>query len=486
MVSTDVAAVVIDTVVVVDVVVVVVVMDVVVVVADAVAVAEESQCLVATSCWRHVLLPVAVFERRRRWASSGHDTTVPSLHAVTAVVTLQHRTRHAWLGALGAAEELRPLPLVPLVACVLAVFLFVVVPVHADQTRWPLELVLLAQRPRLVWLKAGGRRGRGGGGGVRILAGLKTTRGRHGRRGRRRRRRVRRVWRVSRRRKRSWRRLGLPGLLEVEHGVEEADVADGQAQDLVLAQLLVGRVRGHEAPQLAEGRVDLLLPPSLPAVGEHPPRGPSAPSAPHRHPHPHPRGGRPHHLAAAAHQVEGGARERAGALLVLLAQVQREFPEVGGRGEEAEGVVVVNVVVMVVVVGGGSAAAGTGRGERQRRLQRGGGGPERGAAGMGQAVGGGSRGQTTQVVAQTLRPPSSALPPPTSALLLPQLRLLFVVIVVGVVHGDVVQVVVDVSVAVGAEDVVVHLVHVGSERFFFRVRRGGQGREELTSRSDVI
>ena len=465
-----------------------------VVVADAVAVAEESQCLVATSCWRHILLPVAVFERRRRWASNGHDTTVPSLHAVTAVVTLQHRTRHAWLGALGAAEELRPLPLVPLVACVVAVVLFVVVPVHADQTRWPLELVLLAERPRLVWLEAGGRRGRGGGG-VRILAGLKTTRGRHGRRGRRRRRRVRRVGRVSRsrrrkrrkRRKRSRRRLGLPGLLEVEHGVEEADVADGQAQDLVLAQLLVGRVRGHETPQLAEGRVDLLLPPPLPAVGEHPPRGPSAPSAPHRHPHPHPRGGRPHHLAAAAHQVEGGARERAGALLVLLAQVQREFPEVGGRGEEAEGVVVVNVVVVVVVVGGGgAAAAGAGRGERQRRLQRGWGGPERGAAGMGQAVGGGSRGQTTQVVAQTLRPPSSALPPPTSALLLPQLRLLVVVIVVGVVHGDVVQVVVDVSVAVGAEDVVVHLIHVGSERFFFRVRRGGQGRKELTSRSDVI
>ena len=302
---------------------------------------------------------------------------------------------------------------------------------------------------------------------------------------------MRRVGRVSRsrrrkRRKMSRRRLGLPGLLEVEHGVEEADVADGQAQDLVLAQLLVGRVRGHEAPQLAEGRVDLLLPPPLPAVGEHPPRGPSAPSAPHRHPHPHPRGGRPHHLAAAAHQVEGGARERAGALLVLLAQVQGEFPEVGGRGEEAEGVVVVNVVVVVVVVGGGGAAAGTGRGERQRRLQRGGGGPERGAAGMGQAVGGGSRGQTTQVVAQTLRPPSSALPPPTAALLLPQLRLLVVVIVVGIVHGDVVQVVVDVSVAVGAEDVVVHLVHVGSERFFFRVCRGGQGREELTSRSDVI
>lgn len=50
---------------------------------------------------------------------------------------------------------------------------------------------------------------------------------------------------------------------------QEVDVAHGQAQDLVLAQLLLRRVGGDELAELGKGRVDVVLAPALPGVGEH-------------------------------------------------------------------------------------------------------------------------------------------------------------------------------------------------------------------------
>lgn len=65
-----------------------------------------------------------------------------------------------------------------------------------------------------------------------------------------------------------WGGLCLVALV-VQDGVEKVDVADGQAQDFILAQLLVRRMGWNQSPQLAEGAVDLLLTPALAAVGEH-------------------------------------------------------------------------------------------------------------------------------------------------------------------------------------------------------------------------
>lgn len=56
--------------------------------------------------------------------------------------------------------------------------------------------------------------------------------------------------------------------LVVQQGDQEVDVLDRQPQDLVLAELLVGRMRGDEFPQLGERPVDVLLAPALTAVGE--------------------------------------------------------------------------------------------------------------------------------------------------------------------------------------------------------------------------
>lgn len=50
---------------------------------------------------------------------------------------------------------------------------------------------------------------------------------------------------------------------------QEVDVAHGQAQNLVLAKLLLRRVGGDQLAQLGEGAVDVVLPPALPRVGEH-------------------------------------------------------------------------------------------------------------------------------------------------------------------------------------------------------------------------
>lgn len=46
------------------------------------------------------------------------------------------------------------------------------------------------------------------------------------------------------------------------------DVADRVAEDLVLGQLLVRRVRGHQFAQLRKGPAHVLLAPPLPCVGE--------------------------------------------------------------------------------------------------------------------------------------------------------------------------------------------------------------------------
>lgn len=57
--------------------------------------------------------------------------------------------------------------------------------------------------------------------------------------------------------------------LALQQTRQEVDVAHGQPQDLVLAQLLLGRVRGDELAQLGEGAVDVVLAPALARVGEH-------------------------------------------------------------------------------------------------------------------------------------------------------------------------------------------------------------------------
>lgn len=50
---------------------------------------------------------------------------------------------------------------------------------------------------------------------------------------------------------------------------QEVDVAHGQPQDLVLAQLLLRGVGGDQLTELGEGGVDVVLAPALPRVGEH-------------------------------------------------------------------------------------------------------------------------------------------------------------------------------------------------------------------------
>lgn len=62
-------------------------------------------------------------------------------------------------------------------------------------------------------------------------------------------------------------RVILPSL-PFEDRIEEIDVFYSESEDLVLRELLVGRMRGHEAAQLGEGSAHVLLPPALPRVGE--------------------------------------------------------------------------------------------------------------------------------------------------------------------------------------------------------------------------
>lgn len=50
---------------------------------------------------------------------------------------------------------------------------------------------------------------------------------------------------------------------------QEVDVAHGQTQDLILAQLLLRRMGGDELTELSKGSVDIVLAPALPCIGEH-------------------------------------------------------------------------------------------------------------------------------------------------------------------------------------------------------------------------
>lgn len=62
--------------------------------------------------------------------------------------------------------------------------------------------------------------------------------------------------------------LGAFLLLVIEQLGQEVDVLHGQAEDLILAELLVWGMCGDQLAELSEGPVHILLPPSLPAVGE--------------------------------------------------------------------------------------------------------------------------------------------------------------------------------------------------------------------------
>lgn len=59
-------------------------------------------------------------------------------------------------------------------------------------------------------------------------------------------------------------------ILVVEELGQEVDVLHGQAEDLVLAELLVWRMGWDELPQIGEGTVHVLLPPALTGVRENP------------------------------------------------------------------------------------------------------------------------------------------------------------------------------------------------------------------------
>lgn len=50
---------------------------------------------------------------------------------------------------------------------------------------------------------------------------------------------------------------------------QEVDIAHGQTQDFILAQLLFWGMGGDELAELGEGGVDIVLAPALPRVGEH-------------------------------------------------------------------------------------------------------------------------------------------------------------------------------------------------------------------------
>lgn len=57
-------------------------------------------------------------------------------------------------------------------------------------------------------------------------------------------------------------------LLPFQHVAQEADVLDGQTEDLVLAQLLLRRVSGHQFSQFRKRAAYVLLPPTFPAVAK--------------------------------------------------------------------------------------------------------------------------------------------------------------------------------------------------------------------------
>lgn len=59
-----------------------------------------------------------------------------------------------------------------------------------------------------------------------------------------------------------------PSVLVLEEVGEEADVLHSQPEDLVLAELLVRRVRGDEFAELGERPVYILLPPAFTTISE--------------------------------------------------------------------------------------------------------------------------------------------------------------------------------------------------------------------------
>lgn len=66
-----------------------------------------------------------------------------------------------------------------------------------------------------------------------------------------------------------WGVAGLLTVLALQQLNQEVDVAHGQTQDLILAQLLFWRMGGDELAELGKGGVDVVLAPALPGVGEH-------------------------------------------------------------------------------------------------------------------------------------------------------------------------------------------------------------------------
>lgn len=56
--------------------------------------------------------------------------------------------------------------------------------------------------------------------------------------------------------------------LVVKQSDQEVDVLHSQPQNFILAELLVGWVRGNEFPQLGKSSVHVLLAPALAAVGK--------------------------------------------------------------------------------------------------------------------------------------------------------------------------------------------------------------------------
>lgn len=62
--------------------------------------------------------------------------------------------------------------------------------------------------------------------------------------------------------------LGALFFLVIEQLGQEVDVLHGQAENLILTELLVWGVRGDQLAELSKGPIHILLPPSLPAVGE--------------------------------------------------------------------------------------------------------------------------------------------------------------------------------------------------------------------------
>lgn len=65
-----------------------------------------------------------------------------------------------------------------------------------------------------------------------------------------------------------WGMTGWLAALALQQLHKEVDVAHGQTQDLILAELLLWRMGGDELAELCKGGVHIMLAPALPCVGE--------------------------------------------------------------------------------------------------------------------------------------------------------------------------------------------------------------------------